>query len=91
MIDPFAIRMRREHGQRWVKITYFRDLDLLATEQARFPRNCSARSSAAPPGSTRAVPTSKCTSATRAARTSPSTSTRKWSTTCSTPPAGRAR
>lgn len=37
VIDPFAIRMRREHGQRWVKITYFRDLDLLATEQARFP------------------------------------------------------
>ncbi|KAA3630795.1 MAG: hypothetical protein DWQ08_05685, partial [Proteobacteria bacterium] len=37
VIDPFAIRMRREKGQRWVKITYFRDLDLLDTEQARFP------------------------------------------------------
>jgi hypothetical protein len=37
VIDPFAIRMRREQGQRWVKITYFRNLDLLHTEQARFP------------------------------------------------------
>ncbi|KAA3621263.1 MAG: hypothetical protein DWQ08_14320, partial [Proteobacteria bacterium] len=36
-IDPFAIRMRREKGQRWVKITYFRDLDLRDTEQAPFP------------------------------------------------------
>jgi len=29
--------LRRELGQRWVKITYFRDLDLLDTAQARFP------------------------------------------------------
>ncbi len=36
VIDPFAIRMRRERGQRWIKITYFRNLDLLDTEQARF-------------------------------------------------------
>ncbi len=36
VIDPFAIRMRRERGQRWIKITYFRNLDLLQTEQARF-------------------------------------------------------
>ena len=28
IIDPFCIRMRNEKGQRWVKITYFRDLDL---------------------------------------------------------------
>jgi hypothetical protein len=34
---PFANKMRREHGQRWVKITFFRDLDLLDTPQARFP------------------------------------------------------
>lgn len=34
---PFANRLRREAGQRWVKITYFRDLDLLDTPQARFP------------------------------------------------------
>src|SRR2546421_12436267 len=27
----------RKRGQRWVKITYFRDLDLLKTPQARFP------------------------------------------------------
>ncbi|MEX0759726.1 MAG: hypothetical protein WD100_09110 [Tistlia sp.] len=36
VLDPFAIRMRREKGQRWIKITYFRDLDLLDTPQARF-------------------------------------------------------
>lgn len=34
---PFANKMRREKGQRWVKITFFRDLDLLDTPQARFP------------------------------------------------------
>lgn len=34
--DPFNVAMRRR-GQRWVKITYFRDLDLLKTPQARFP------------------------------------------------------
>ncbi len=36
IIDPFCIAMRAK-GQRWIKITYFRDLDLLDTEQARFP------------------------------------------------------
>jgi hypothetical protein len=35
--DPHAQMLRRERGQRWVKITYFRDLDLLDTAQARFP------------------------------------------------------
>ena len=35
--DPHALMLRREHGQRWVKITYFRDLDLLNTAHARFP------------------------------------------------------
>jgi hypothetical protein len=35
--DPFAVKLRTEQGQRWVKITYFRDLDLLNTPQARFP------------------------------------------------------
>src|SRR3954470_16531516 len=34
--DPFNVAQRRR-GQRWVKITYFRDLDLLKTAQARFP------------------------------------------------------
>jgi len=34
--DPFNVALRLE-GQRWVKITYFRDLDLLNTPQARFP------------------------------------------------------
>ncbi|UUX95292.1 hypothetical protein [Aquabacterium sp. J223] len=34
--DPFNVAMRKA-GQRWVKITYFRDLDLLKTPQARFP------------------------------------------------------
>ena len=37
IIDPFCIRMREENGQRWVKITYFRNLELLSTPQARFP------------------------------------------------------
>ena len=36
ILDPFNIALRRR-GQRWVKITYFRDLDLLQTAQARFP------------------------------------------------------
>ena len=35
--DPLFIKWRREKGQRWVKITYFRNLDLLHTPQARFP------------------------------------------------------
>jgi hypothetical protein len=36
VISPFCIGLRRR-GQRWVKITYFRDLDLLDTPQGRFP------------------------------------------------------
>jgi hypothetical protein len=36
IISPFCIGLRAK-GQRWVKITYFRDLDLLYTPQARFP------------------------------------------------------
>lgn len=36
IIDPFCIALRKR-GQRWVKITYFRNLDLLHTPQARFP------------------------------------------------------
>lgn len=36
ILDPFNIALRKR-GQRWVKITYFRDLDLLNTPQARFP------------------------------------------------------
>lgn len=34
--DPFNVAQRKA-GQRWIKITYFRDLDLLHTPQARFP------------------------------------------------------
>jgi len=34
--DPFNVALRKR-GQRWIKITYFRDLDLLDTPQARFP------------------------------------------------------
>jgi len=34
---PYCIKLRREKGQRWVKITFFRNLDLLKTAQARFP------------------------------------------------------
>lgn len=37
VLDPYCIALRREKGQRWVKITFFRNLDLLKTEQARFP------------------------------------------------------
>src|SRR5258708_8752570 len=37
VIDPFCIGLRRKKGQRWVKITFFRNLDLLNTPQARFP------------------------------------------------------
>ena len=33
---PYCIGLRRK-GQRWVKITFFRNLDLLHSEQARFP------------------------------------------------------
>lgn len=36
ILDPLCIQLRRQ-GQRWVKITYFRNLDLLHTPQARFP------------------------------------------------------
>lgn len=36
IIDPFCIALRKQ-GQRWVKITYFRDLKVLHTPQARFP------------------------------------------------------
>lgn len=36
ILSPFCIGLRAK-GQRWVKITYFRDLDLLYTPQARFP------------------------------------------------------
>ncbi len=34
---PLFLKLRRERGQRWVKITYFRNLDLLDTPQGRFP------------------------------------------------------
>lgn len=37
IIDPFCINLRREKGQRWIKITFFRNFDLLHTPQARFP------------------------------------------------------
>ncbi len=37
VLDPFCINLRRQKGQRWVKITFFRNLDLLHTPQARFP------------------------------------------------------
>ena len=34
---PLFMKLRKEKGQRWVKITYFRNLDVLHTPQARFP------------------------------------------------------
>jgi hypothetical protein len=35
--SPLFMKLRKDKGQRWVKITYFRNLDLLHTPQARFP------------------------------------------------------
>ncbi len=37
VIDPYCIALRAKKGQRWVKITFFRNYDLLHTPQARFP------------------------------------------------------
>lgn len=37
VFDPFCIGLRKNKGQRWVKITFFRNLDLWHTPQARFP------------------------------------------------------
>ncbi|HVF62503.1 MAG TPA: hypothetical protein VNE58_00725 [Casimicrobiaceae bacterium] len=37
VFHPYCIDLRRNKGQRWVKITFFRNLDLLHTAQARFP------------------------------------------------------
>jgi len=37
VLDPFCVAQRTERGQRWVKLTYFRNLDLLDTPHARFP------------------------------------------------------
>ncbi len=34
---PYCLGLRSKNGQRWVKITFFRNLDLLRTPQARFP------------------------------------------------------
>lgn len=34
---PFCKALRRERGQRWIKITFFRNLDYLRTEAAAFP------------------------------------------------------
>lgn len=36
VFDPFCLKLRRE-GQRWVKITYFREYDAFDTPHARFP------------------------------------------------------
>lgn len=70
VIDPFCIGLRRDKGQRWIKITFFRNLDLLQTPQARFPLDVLGeiiQASSAP------IPTtapSICASPTRAAPTS---------------------
>lgn len=37
VFDPFCQALRRNKGQRWVKITFFRNIDLWHTPQARFP------------------------------------------------------
>lgn len=35
--DPYCLKVRRDTGQRTVKMTYFRNIDVLKTPQARFP------------------------------------------------------
>jgi len=35
--DPYCLKVRRDSGQRTVKMTYFRSIDVLRTPQARFP------------------------------------------------------
>jgi len=35
--DPYCRKVRRDTGQRTVKMTYFRNIDVLKTPQARFP------------------------------------------------------
>jgi hypothetical protein len=37
VLHPYFKALRREKGQRWVKITFFRSLDLLRSEAAAFP------------------------------------------------------
>ncbi|MSQ71163.1 MAG: hypothetical protein EXR27_07720 [Betaproteobacteria bacterium] len=37
VMDPYCVALRRDRGQRWVKITFFRNLDLLHAPHARFP------------------------------------------------------
>jgi hypothetical protein len=90
ILDPLCINLRRG-GQRWVKITYFRNLDLLHTPQARFRSTSSARSSAARPAATRPKATSTCVLPTRAAATSASASRRRCAPTSWPPTAGAAR
>ena len=36
-LDPYFFRLRQEKGQRYVKLTYFRSLDLMKSEAAAFP------------------------------------------------------
>ncbi|MBC7779303.1 MAG: hypothetical protein H7125_04290 [Proteobacteria bacterium] len=35
--DPYCLKVRKDTGQRTVKMTYFRSIDVLKTPQARFP------------------------------------------------------
>jgi hypothetical protein len=35
--DPYCLKVRKDTGQRTVKMTYFRNIDVLKTPQARFP------------------------------------------------------
>ena len=37
VFDPFCINLRKTKGQRWIKITFFRNVDLWNTPQARYP------------------------------------------------------
>jgi hypothetical protein len=44
VLDPYCINLRRDQGQRWVKITFFRNYDLLDTEQGAISRRSYWRS-----------------------------------------------
>ena len=74
VIDPYCIGLRRNNGQRWIKITFFRNYDLLHTQQAGFPLEVLKEIIQAP---SRLYPDGSgltCASPTSAARTSRSRS-----------------
>ena len=83
VIDPFCIGLRRKKGQRWVKITFFRNLDLLEHAAGALPDRAGGRDHPRHRrGSIRRPATSTCASATRAARISRSNTPKRCATGC---------